>query len=431
LWQKTLQQNSRRTVFIDAGENKAFTAAELNDEVLRLADLHAGFSPGTRVAFCLPNGVPWMALFLALQKLGATAVPLDAGLPEEACLEMARYLKCHALFYRDKIHIIDDTVARTKTIACVKVTSGSTAGLPKQVPCRAGHLIADGKNLIRTMGLRPNDRNLATIPLGHSYGLGNLVMPLILQGTALVCASSFVPRQVIDWIRLHRATVFPSVPAIFRVLASMPGDATLAPLRLAISAGAPLTTDIARAFFERYRMKIHNFYGSSETGGICYDKTGEATLTGRSVGKPVAGVSVTIKRNLIRVKSAATTKRNSVWRMPDRGEWNGRGELVLLGRRGREVNIGGKKVHPSEVEQALRSIKGVSGAIVWQAGNADRAFLQAAVETQLALKEIREALLSRLPEWKFPKDYVIVREFPCSERGKIDFAALRKQLQAS
>ena len=46
-----------------------------------------------------------------------------------------------------------------------------------------------------------------------------------------------------------------------------------------ISAGALLlaAAKTARAFQARFGRKIHNFYGSSETGGIAYDRTGAAT----------------------------------------------------------------------------------------------------------------------------------------------------------
>jgi len=406
------------------------TANVLNEEAFKFIEPLAAFPQGARMAFCLPNGAEWMAFFLATQKLGLASVPIDAGLPEAACVEISRQLGCHALFYRGTFHALDSTRPAAKSICCIKVTSGTSGGIPNSVPCRAEHLLADGNNLIRTMGIRPDDRNLVSIPLGHSYGLGNLVLPLILQGTTLICAGQFVPRQLADWTKQYRATVFPSVPALFRVLAAMPGKSRLTPLRLVISAGAPLTPEIAQAFFERYRLKIHNFYGSSETGGISYDKTGDAALEGRSVGKPVEGVSVKLTGKIIRVSSAAVAKRNGTWRMPDRGQWNDRGELVLLGRQGREVNLGGKKVHPSEIERALRSITGVVDVIVWEGNHAQRTVLQAGVETTLSLKEIQQALATRLPEWKLPKHYVITPELPRSERGKIDLQALRNKLQA-
>jgi acyl-CoA synthetase (AMP-forming)/AMP-acid ligase II len=45
-----------------------------------------------------------------------------------------------------------------------------------------------------------------------------------------------------------------------------------------VSAGAPLPPDVARDFGRRFGCRLHGFYGSSETGGIAYDRTGQATL---------------------------------------------------------------------------------------------------------------------------------------------------------
>jgi acyl-coenzyme A synthetase/AMP-(fatty) acid ligase len=316
--------------------------------------------------------------------------------------------------------------ASARKICCVKITSGSAA-MPKAVECRAEHLLADGRNVIKTMGIRAGDLNLAVIPLGHSYGLGNLVMPLILQGTAMVCAGDYVPRQLVEWIGRYRVTVFPAVPALFRVLAALPpGRGNCDSLRTVISAGAVLTPAVAQAFFARYGIKIHNFYGSSETGGICYDRTGSASFTGRSVGKPLAGVSVTVKAGRITVESPAVAVRGGRWRLGDFGEWNGRGELVLLGRAGQGANIGGKKVHPLEVERVLRALPGVTDAAVWLGQSQGRDLLAAGVETAHSRAELERALAARLPAWKLPKAYVIARELPRTARGKLDLAALRQ-----
>ena len=185
-WEKTLRKNKDRILIIEADSGAAWTAQILNAKVSEFPELLDRRSGGARIAFCLPNGVSWIAFFLALQKLGVTAVPLDASLPDQACLEMAQQLRCEALFLRGKLHVFTAVRSHNRAICCIKITSGTTGGLPKTVQCRAEHLIADGKNIIQTMGIRAKDRNLVTIPLGHSYGLGNFVLPLILQGTSLV-----------------------------------------------------------------------------------------------------------------------------------------------------------------------------------------------------------------------------------------------------
>ena len=349
---------------------------------------------GPIVPIRAPNSAEWIIRFLAAQRIGATVLPLDPLLPTAPRVEGRG--------------------------CCVKLTSGTT-GEFKPVYCTPQHLINDGRNICATMGIRPSDRNHALIPLGHSYGLGNLVMPLILQGTPIVCAQTIVPRQILQIIRDHRVTVFPTVPAVLRALAAL--DATKPPtLRLVISAGALLSADVARQFYERYRLKIHNFYGASETGGICYDRTGNATLAGRSVGKPLKGVRVRIRRD-----GRVVVGRQV---LADFGEWNRFGELKLLGRVGVVANIGGKKVSPSEVERALRAVRGVNDAWVTVLKDSrGHDFIAAAVETEKLREEIDEALRGRLALWQLPKRYFLARALPRSYRGKLDTARLRARLE--
>ena len=422
-WLKTARRCRGRAVVIGASSGREWTADELTGHALQIAAQFGEFRRGQRIAFQLPNGAEWLAFFLALQERGLAAMPLDNGLPTGGCTELAQRLQARACFMHGKWHELDSDAPRTLA-ACLKVTSGSS-DVPKTIACRAGHLLADGRNVAATMGIRASDRNLAVIPLGHSYGLGNLVIPLILQGTAVVCAGAYVPRQLVDWIAQYRVTVFPGVPALFRVLATLPPGTNMNSLRTAISAGAMLSPETAQAFHARFGVKIHNFYGSSETGGISYDSAGSASLTGRSVGKPLRGVKVTVRAGRITVASHAVAMPGVKWRLPDRGEWNKRDELVLLGRAGQGANIGGKKVHPLEIERALRALPGVSDAHVWLEHRQGRDSLAAAVETRLTRAALEHELAAKLPAWKMPKHFLIAAELPRTARGKLDVARLK------
>jgi acyl-coenzyme A synthetase/AMP-(fatty) acid ligase len=435
LWSHWMGQVGRfpnKVVLIDAVQDVLWTARALTEASHVFPTRLNSYIPGERIAFRLPNGPEWIALFLSLQKAGLAAIPLDGGMPVEGCLEISRRLGARSLYLNGEFRSIRKSAAtlkRNPKCCCLKITSGSSS-VPTAIECRAEHLLADGRNVIATMGLRARDLNLAVIPLGHSYGLGNLVMPLILHGTAMVCAGEYVPRQLVEWIERYLITVFPAVPALFRVLAALPhGMGSLKSLRTVISAGAVLTPAVAQAFFARHGLKIHNFYGSSETGGICYDRTGNASLTGRSVGKPFQGVDVTVKAGRVIVKSLAVAMRGGRWQLNDFGEWNGRGELVLLGRASQEANIGGKKVHPLEVERVLRALPGITDAHVWSWQSEGRDFLAAGVETTRTRAEIEKALVAKLPAWKLPKTYVIASELPRTNRGKLDLAALKRKAQ--
>jgi len=228
-----------------------------------------------------------------------------------------------------------------------------------------------------------------------------------------------------------RATVFPAVPALLRALAESSVDPQLlASLRTVISAGAPIAPEVARAFEARFARRIHGFYGSSETGGITYDPSGECAAEGRSVGRVLPGVQLRFgKGKRFWVESAAVTGRG-IFRPADRGELNERGELVLLGRAGRMLKIAGRRLDPAEVERALRALPGVSDAFV--AAHGDRAdALAAAVASKESTATLREQLRARLASWKIPKKLLVLPEFPRTARGKADVRQLKALLHGA
>lgn len=422
-WLRMERRRPRQTALVDLESgSRSFTRSELG---ARAREAAVQLPSGIRLAaLALPNSPDWIIWFLATQARGIAVVPLDASQPDGAQRAAALRLGAGIRITPQGVETLPRGRCRIPAgTAVVKLTSGST-GLPKAWPCRAAHLLADGRHVCATMGIRPSDRNLGLIPLGHSYGLGNLVLPLILQGTALAVAPSFVPSQLGPWITRHRLTVFPTVPAVLRILAQLPG-ACPPPLRTVISAGAPLPPETARAFLHTHRRRVHNFYGSSETGGIAYDRTGTASLSGASLGSPLRGVRVKISPSgRVAVSSRAVLTRNGTHLLPDRGELRADGALRLLGRAGRVANLGGKKVALAEIEQALQAIPGVREALAWVEHRGGREILCAAVECDLPRVRLETALAGRLSPWKLPRVLHTAPTLPRTTRGKIDRSAL-------
>ena len=388
------------------------------------------FVPGEVVAFSEARGLGWLTSFLGLQKLGAVALPLDGSLPLERHPKAASELGAHWLVkcvLQPEAQWIWERLPTGSPPfdgdhCLIKTTSGST-GQPRGLAFTSTQMLADGRQIAATMDITPDDINLGAIPLGHSYGLGNLVLPLIAQGTAVVVSNEILPDALADQIESSGATVFPSVPAILRALAESSVDpARLRSLRRVVSAGAPLRPAVAQAFRARFGLPIHNFYGSSETGGICFDRTGEATLTGRSVGEPLHGVSIALDpEGRVTVRSPAVVAPGE-HTLADLGAWTDQGELTLTGRATPLANIGGKKVSPLEIERVLRALEGVSDAWVGvQTRETDGTdFLLAAVETGKTLAEIRQFLAERLPPWQVPRRLWVTARLPRTARGKLD-----------
>ncbi|MDB6094445.1 MAG: hypothetical protein JWM32_2007 [Verrucomicrobia bacterium] len=431
LWLKTVKAQPDATALVDSVSGRSWTRIELDLLSREWAAAHGKLAANQAVVFAEPNGAQWFAIFLGLLAVDAIAVALDPGEPFDAQRSVAEKTGAQFVWAGSQLAIVTARRRRAKAggTRLWKVTSGST-GTPKALPFTDAQMIADGRQICRTMKIGGADVNLGCIPFGHSYGLGNLVMPLLLQGTAVIVGAGVLPHALAEIIHRWRPSVFPAVPALLRGLAAAGIERDrLDSLRTVISAGAPLPPETAQAIFQRFGLGVHNFYGSSETGGITYDRTGEAALSGRSAGRPLAGVKLKFgNAGRFEVESAAVGGRGR-FRPADRGELNERGELVLLGRAGRMLKIGGRRLDPSEVERALRELPGIDDVFVEpHAQRADS--LAAVIATRRTSVDYRAELRERLAAWKIPRKFVTLPEFPLTARGKVDRRKLRAFLVA-
>ena len=156
------------------------------------------------------------------------------------------------------------------------------------------------------MGIGPEQVQIGAIPLSHAYGLGNLLMPTLLQGTAVILREGFVPHALAADAHAYGADVFQGVPFMFEHLAA------------AASAGG-LAAAAAQAGQRRARasrpppcaasstpsaIKIHSFYGTTEAGGIAYDD-GDDLLDETTVGHPLSRVP----RHIVAGRGRTTRRR--------------------------------------------------------------------------------------------------------------------------
>ncbi len=426
-WTRLVRAQPDAVALIEAASARTWTRAALTAHAETWRAALPATITGQRVTFALPNGPDWFAAFLGLLLAGAVPIPLDPSEPSTAQRTLAASARASFAWIDGRLESLDNLPRSSPRACLVKLTSGST-GSPRALAFTHAQMLADGRHVCTSMGITPDDLNFAVIPFGHSYGLGNLVIPLLAQGTPLLCASVPLPHALAADIARWRPTIFPVVPALLRVLAAadLPANA-LASLRTIISAGAPLSADIAQAFHAKFGLTPHSFYGSSETGGITYDRSGEATLAGRSVGTPLDGVTLTPARGQrFRVTSAAVIGRGS-FSPADRATLNSHGELVLQGRTGRLVKIAGRRLDLAGLEQTLRSLPGIRDAfVVPHPQTLDE--LAAVIATPLSAGELRPLLRARLAVWKMPRRLVVVSEFPLTARGKPDTKELHALL---
>lgn len=445
------------------------TFAELGEEyaALRRAFAELGVPRGSCVVSLVGNHPVFFPLIVACMDAGVTLLPLGEATDAEAmravrhagavAIVTDRALRItaeHKRTLRDDVRLLrlpDPVDAPQHGCSVVlKLTSGST-DLPKAVVASESHLINDGRHIIEAMGIGADDVNLGYIPLSHSYALGNLVMPLLLQGTAIALRRSFQPSQLSRDLRDGGATILAGVPFMFdHMKAAGWSDPLPHRLRLLITAGARIDPDTVVWFHTRLGRKLHSFYGSSETGGITYDDSNDLTDP-LHVGRPLPETEVTIRAasgergegrvfvrgTAVATRYAGTSDVNAVAKFcedgfltGDLGSFDARGWLVLSGRVSSLVNVAGRKVDPWEVERTLREVPGVADARVLGMscdvrGQQVVAFV---VRTDAALTPIalRQRCAARLSPYKIPRQFVFLDRFPVDARGKID----RRELQA-
>lgn len=321
----------------------------------------------------------------------------------------------------------------------LKLTS-ATSGIARMVAFTGEQLAADALNIVQTMGLRPDWPNLGAISMAHSYGFSNLVLPLLLHGIPLILAPSALPEMVRKAAEGHASLTLAAVPALWR--AWHESGAIPANVALAISAGAPLSIELEQAVHASIGLKIHNFYGSSECGGIAYDDTASPRMEEGLVGRAMRNVDLALNpEGCLKVRSQAVGEtywpvaeaslENGCFQTSDLAEFRD-GALFLRGRMGDLINVAGRKVSPGAIEQVLRLHPAVKDCLVFgapdsQGERTDRIVACVVADGIAEAEPLRQFLLRNLPSWQMPRDWWFVDSLNANSRGKISRADWRRR----
>ena len=320
-------------------------------------------------------------------------------------------------------------------------TTSATTGAPRVVAFAASQLMADVENIATTMGLQPEWPNIGMISLAHSYGFSNLVLPLLLKGIPLVLPGSPLPEVVRKIVSRLGPCVIPAVPALWR--AWHEANAIAPNIRLAISAGAPLPLLLETTVFATTGIKIHNFYGASETGGLAFDSSDAPRADGDSAGRPLENVRLTTdEAGRLQVRSRAIAE--GYWPEPSADLGNGcfqtsdlaeliEGQVYLRGRASDLINVAGRKVAPETIEAALRHHPEVRECLVFgvQTNQSERAeTIVACVSTRSSVSAaaLKQFLSQRLPAWQVPREWRF-EDLETNARGKLSRAEWRRKWQ--
>src|SRR6478609_5294350 len=454
-WRTTISRKGDDAAIFDTAGKIVQRFAEVEERARLFEEQIDALPEGAVIAVQIGNHEDWPSIFIACLRRQMVVLPLDESIGEQqrdAALEICRArsvvsaVSCGDSPQITRLRTADTTADWGENVpSLLKLTSGTTAE-PRAIRFRSHQLLADCNQICDTMDISDEDLNFGVIPVSHSYGFSNLLTPLMARGVAIVVSRDRTPRAVLADLARTGATVFPGTPAFYQAFCDIGDVPPLPKLRLCISAGAPLSSAVAKKFFHKFNQPIHSFYGASECGGICYDRDG-TTFEDGLVGQPMQGVEVelvdpTEPASQIRVRSAAVSdgyfpepnhqKLGSGVFVPDDLVERHDSALKIVGRISDVINVAGKKVNPAEVEAHLLRFRGVQQAVVFGRPTGAGLRNQEVAACVLASPDVSESDLLRfcrtaLSGWQAPKRIFIVDMIPTNERGKISRRDLARQ----
>ncbi|MGH6614240.1 AMP-binding protein [Sphingomonas sp.] len=179
-------------------------------------------------------------------------------------------------------------------VALIQYTGGTT-GTPKGAMLTHENLSANARQV---MGLDPHpgavDRILGVLPLFHVFANTCVLNRTVLNGGCIVMLPRFDSGQVLAAIHRTKATALPGVPTMYQALLDHPkiGQTDFSSLRICISGGAPLSSELKAKFESVTGATVVEGYGLSESSGVVSANPYENEGKPGTIGQPLPSTNV-------------------------------------------------------------------------------------------------------------------------------------------
>jgi fatty-acyl-CoA synthase len=333
--------------------------------------------------------------------------------------------------------------------------TGGTTGTPKGAPRQVRSPLTAAQFLDR-VPLRRGDVVLIAAPVFHGTGLTQFIMTLAL-GSTMVFHRRFDALATLQGISEHRATALIVVPTMLqRILALGPeilDRYDTSSLRLIMSAGALLPTDLGNRVMDAFGPVLHNLYGSTECAVATVATPADWLAAPGTAGLPPVGCRVRLYDESDRlISEPGVTGRifvgnglsfggytggghkdmiDGLLSTGDLGHLDAAGRLFVDGRDDDMIVSGGENVFPIEVENLVEAMPGVAevasvGVADEEFGQRLRLFVVLDEDATLDGDAIRSHVRENLARFKVPREVVFLSELPRTATGKV----ARRELSA-
>lgn len=476
-----------------ADRRTALTFQELEALALNFSyqlSVVCGIGPGDRVMILAHKTCQIPALAIAIWKLGAIYMPVDADLPFDRLAGLVARARPKLVVHFGPVLALpapmmdldQDRIADRPTwwtmpawrhgpddIAYVIHTSGST-GVPKGVQISERSLKSYFRAHNAMLRFTPQSRVFSLSPFHFDVSIEDTLLPLALG--AYVFQYSGVPQGGLMRRAIAREgiTHLIAVSTLLTIIADDPSAITREafPALEMVMTGAELCAPtVINLFKERLQTaRVYNVYGPTEVTIVCIGHEITAAEPDRTaaypIGLPLAGVEELLLDDFGNVVTTVDTpgelclagaqvmtgylddpleteKRILVrdgrryYRSGDQCTRDALGRLHFVGRKDSEIKLRGRRINLAEVQAECMALPGVGRAAVGLvAGPAGEQVVGAVLvsDSPDVLDMARARLAQRVPAYMLPRLWVRVPSHRLGNTGKTDDRSLLAQLEA-
>ena len=478
-----------------AFRDRIITFSELNEMANKLANglLNMGLEKGDRVAVLMPKIPEVIVTFLAVAKAGGVIFPVNYKLKSADLRKIFNYVSpaiiisdsmysplLNKLFrpshplskiiyigkkngnggygYDDLMNTeIDEqpNIEINETdVVYLNYTSGTT-GIPKGVLTTHANIIWNTIACIDAFEFTHDDIHLSMFAVYmHPHEL--FVRGLYLGGTSVLTDSIF-PKTVASEITKNKVTAFMAVPYLYKSLFPLAKshEYDFSSLRIPEAGGMYSPPEFVETFEELFGTQFLPVWGSTETTGVAVatrpgdefrpGSIGKSCLNheirvidskGREVGLGEEGEMIIkgpgVMQGYFNLSAETEAVLHQDWyHTGDIVKKDEDGYLYFLGRRAGLMKVGGMKVYPLEIVEAVSAHPAVEEVAVVaerdpMRGERPKAFVVLKKNTVCSESELKAFLRSRLADYKIPRKFEFLDELPHTASGKIIKGELEK-----
>ncbi len=424
---------------------------------------------GQRIAIESDNLISYFTAFLGCQFCGAIAVPIEKNISIYRLQDILKSTKPALVFMKNNGESYDDflkgnvpsgniSYPKNTAAAAVIATTGTT-GKPVLVTHTNGSLLAEAENLSSGTNINSDTVLFANIPFNLALGYRRVFAVLYAGATAVLTHKSLSLKLLGSYIKKHDINYLTIVHSKMNKLLNIKDPELAQSLRrlkaVETMAGSVTALQI-HSFCRQYpQTALYNVYGATESGCILINELsrnpvenclGKPTMNaelsivnedGLKVESPNQYGYIAVKGNMNMSgyyhKKALTEKvmQSDYIVLNDIGYYDEEGYFYFVSRVGDIIDVGGHKIAPSDIEQAVLDYEGIVDCACVAINTQD--YIQVPLlyivcsNDNFDISKLQNYLEQHLELYKVPKEIIPIDKIPRTATGKI----LRKSLTFS